>query len=75
MSFDEGEELKLERLMEYLGELTVNGNTILTPNQKPIKYPEGVKPLNPMPPIVNDNIPPPDGWRKVLKEQGIKAFT
>lgn len=53
----------------------MNGNTVLTPKEKPILYPEGKKPENPIPPIIDLHQPPPDGWRKILKEQGIKGFT
>jgi hypothetical protein len=54
--------------LEYLGELAVNGNTVLTPKEKPVLYPEGKKPENPIPPIIDLHQPPPDGWRKILKE-------
>lgn len=36
MNFDEGAELRIERLLEYLGELSVNGNTVLTPKEKSV---------------------------------------
>jgi hypothetical protein len=34
-----------------------------------------LKPQNPIAPKIDEEVPPPDGWRKILKEQGIKAFT
>jgi pyruvate carboxylase len=54
--------------------MAVNGNTPLDPNGKPLEYPLGVKPPMPTIPVIDDSTPPPDGWRKILKEQGPKGF-
>ena len=47
MVYDEGETTRLQRLLQYLGELAVNGSTDLTPNNKCIEYLNGVKPQIP----------------------------
>ena len=71
--FDEGNESRIQRLLEYLGEMAVNGNTPIDQG-KPFEYLGGVKPPMPTVPHIDESIPPPDGWRKVLKEQGPQGF-
>jgi pyruvate carboxylase len=66
--FDEGSEMRIQRLIEFLAEMSVNGNTPLDPNGKAIQYQGGVKPPLPTVPVIDTSIPPPDGWRKILKE-------
>jgi pyruvate carboxylase len=36
MQFDEQADSRLQRLLEYLGEMAVNGNTALNPTEKPV---------------------------------------
>jgi len=71
--FDEGSESRIQRLLEYLGEMAVNGNTPLDQGA-PFEYAGGLKPAAPVVPAIDESVPPPDGWRKVLKEQGPKGF-
>jgi pyruvate carboxylase len=54
--------------------MSVNGNTPLDPNGKAIEYQGGVKPPMPTVPVIDADMVPPEGWRKILKEQGPKAF-
>ena len=68
--FDEGADLRLQRIIEYLGEMAVNGNTALNPSAAPITYQGGIKPEVPKAPEVDLTTPPPDGWRQVLLEKG-----
>jgi len=48
--------------------MSVNGNTPLDPTGKAITYVNDVKPPMPVVPVIDSSIPPPDGWRKLLKE-------
>lgn len=66
--FDEGADLRLQRVVQYLGEMAVNGNTALNPNADKIVYQGGIKPAVPKAPEVDLSVPPPDGWRQVLLE-------
>lgn len=72
--FDEGTDVRLQRVLQFLGEMAINGNTELTPNQTPIRYAGGIKPEVPKPPVINESTPPPTGWRHILLEQGPKGF-
>jgi pyruvate carboxylase len=53
--------------------MAVNGNTPLDQGA-PFEYLGGIKPPAPVVPEIDQSVPPPDGWRKVLKEQGPKGF-
>ena len=72
--FDEGADTRLQRIVQYLGEMAVNGNTALNPTADKITYEGGIKPSIPVPPVVDLSVPPPNGWRQVLLEQGPKGF-
>ena len=74
MQFDEEEDTRLQRLLQFLGEMAVNGNTALNPNEKCIEYIGGVKPQIPTPPLVDVSKAPPRGWRNILLEQGPSGF-
>jgi hypothetical protein len=50
--------------------MAVNGNTALNPTADKITYEGGIKPSIPVPPVVDLSVPPPNGWRQVLLEQG-----
>jgi len=63
MHFDEDTDTRMQRLLQFLGEMAVNGNTSLNPNVKCIEYAGGVKPQTPVPPPVDISTPPPNGWR------------
>lgn len=64
--FDEGSESRIQRLLEFLGEMAVNGNTPLDQGGKPFEYLGGVKPPMPALPAIDESTPAPDGWRKIL---------
>jgi pyruvate carboxylase len=38
MLFDEESDTRLQRLLQFLGEMAVNGNTALNPTEKCIEY-------------------------------------
>lgn len=57
-----------------MGEMAVNGNTPLDQGAPFPGYLGGVKPPAPVIPEIDESVPPPDGWRKVLKEKGPKGF-
>lgn len=50
MQFDEEEDTRLQRLLQFLGEMAVNGSTALNPKDKYVEYPGGIKPSIPIPP-------------------------
>lgn len=72
--FDEGSESRVQRLLEFLAEMAVNGNTPLDGDSKFPGYAGGLKPAMPALPKIDESVPPPEGWRKVLKEKGAKGF-
>jgi pyruvate carboxylase len=53
--FHEETDTRLQRVLQYLGEMAVNGNTELNQNQKPIRYAGGIKPEVPKPPKINED--------------------